>query len=47
MPRHKPTSRHEGGTIAQVAASQDTSSKLCKTLKPIADRLSKLPSPST
>lgn len=30
----------------KVSASQDTSSKLCIILKPIAARLSKLPSPS-
>lgn len=32
--------------MVQVAASQLTSSKLCNTLKPIADSPSKLPSPS-
>src|SRR4051794_9363656 len=37
---------YDGGTMVQVAASHVTSSKLCKTLKPIADKLSKFPSPS-
>lgn len=36
----------DGGTIVQVAASHETSSKLCKMLKPIALSPSKLPSPS-
>ena len=37
---------YEGGTIVQVAASHDTSSKLCSALKPIALSPSKFPSPS-
>lgn len=39
-------SNHEGGTIVHVAASQDTSSKLCRFENPIALKPSKLPSPS-
>lgn len=37
---------HDGGTIVQVAASQETSSKLCSEVKPIALNPSGLPSPS-
>lgn len=33
--------------IVHVAASQFTSSKLCSIVKPIVERWSKLPSPST
>lgn len=38
---------HDGCIIDQVAASQLTSSKLCSMVKPIDERQSKLPSPST
>lgn len=38
---------YEGCIMDQVAASQLISSKLCSMLKPIEERQSKLPSPST
>ena len=41
-----PVSSHDGGIIVHVAASQLTSSKLCTTSKPMAEKPSKLPSPS-
>ena len=36
----------EGGIIVHVAASQLTSSKLCSTSNPMAEKPSKFPSPS-
>ena len=37
---------HDGGIMVHVATSQDTSSKLCNKLKPIADKHSDVPSAS-
>lgn len=52
--RHKIPERRErmsqgpqaGGIVVHVAASQETSSKLCITSKPIEEKPSKFPSPS-
>lgn len=44
-PNHIMRSPSQGGET-MVLASHETSSKLCSTLKPIAERLSKWPSPS-
>jgi hypothetical protein len=46
-PTPEPCPFQEGGIMVHVAASQVTSSNVCRAVKPMFDRLSKFPSPST